>query len=266
MSALISAEGICFRRGGRQILDNISLTVEPGEVVTLIGPNGSGKTSLLRILLGLEQADAGRVARRPGLTVGYVPQRLTVEPTLPMTVLRFLSLPHRVSRAAAREALEETGVAHLERAQVHALSGGEFQRVLLARALLRRPDILVLDEPAQGIDFSGQLDLYQLIDRIRRQRGCSVLLVSHDLHLVMAATDRVICLNRHVCCSGEPEAVSRHPEYLALFGPRAAQALAIYHHDHDHHHDIAGEPVPFAGQTENGPATAVQASREDRQV
>ncbi|WP_366553233.1 zinc ABC transporter ATP-binding protein ZnuC [Aquibaculum sediminis] len=266
MSALISAEGICFKRGGRQILDNITLSVEPGEVVTLIGPNGSGKTSLLRILLGLEQADAGRVERRPGLTVGYVPQRLTVEPTLPITVLRFLSLPHRVSRTAAREALEETGVAHLERNQVHALSGGEFQRVLLARALLRRPDILVLDEPAQGIDFSGQLDLYQLIDRIRRRRGCSVLLVSHDLHLVMAATDRVICLNRHVCCSGEPEAVSRHPEYLALFGPRAAQALAIYHHHHDHHHDIAGEPVPLTGKAGRRTPQAGDASREDGQV
>lgn len=263
MSALISVDGICFKRGGRQILDNITLTVEQGEVVTLIGPNGSGKTSLLRILLALEQADAGQVERRPGLTVGYVPQRLTVEPTLPMTVLRFLGLPHRVSRTAAHEALEETGVAHLERAQVHALSGGEFQRVLLARALLRRPDILVLDEPAQGIDFSGQLDLYQLIDRIRRRRGCSVLLVSHDLHLVMAATDRVICLNRHVCCSGEPEAVSRHPEYLALFGPRAAQALAIYHHHHDHHHDIAGEPVPLAGKAGGNTAVAGQASRED---
>lgn len=245
MSALLQARGLELSLGGRRILEGVELAIERGEVVTLIGPNGAGKTSLLRVLLGLLRPDAGRVETAPGLTIGYVPQRMSVEPTLPLTVLRFLSLPRRADRAAALAALAETGVEHLATAQVRSLSGGEFQRVLLARALLRSPDLLVLDEPAQAIDFNGQLDLYQLIDRLRRRRGCGVLLVSHDLHLVMAATDRVICLNRHVCCSGAPEAVSRHPEYTALFGPRAAQALAVYQHDHDHRHDIAGETVPL---------------------
>ncbi len=262
MSRLLEARGIGLTRGDRVILENVDLDISEGEVVTLIGPNGSGKPTLLRILLGLERPDAGNLHRRSGLTIGYVPQRLTISPTLPLSTRQFLQLPHRQPQGKVEQALRETAVEHLAEAQVHALSGGEFQRVLLARALLHEPELLVLDEPAQGIDFNGQLDLYQLIDRVRQDRGCGVLLVSHDLHLVMAATDQVICLNRHVCCSGEPEAVSQHPAYMALFGPRAAQALAIYQHHHDHRHDIAGEPIPLR-QRNNPPRLRNEASADE---
>ncbi|HLS69949.1 MAG TPA: zinc ABC transporter ATP-binding protein ZnuC [Kiloniellales bacterium] len=254
MSALLAARSIDFARNGRPILESVDISIDAGEVVTLIGPNGSGKTTLLRILLGLQRPDGGQVERRPDLTIGYVPQRLAITSSLPLTTEHFLQLPRRFTRRRVEAALTETGVGHLMKAQVYSLSGGEFQRVLLARALLLEPDLLVLDEPAQGIDFNGQLDLYQLIERVRRERGCGVLLVSHDLHLVMGATDKVICLNRHVCCSGAPASVSRHPEYLALFGPRAAQALAIYHHHHDHRHDIAGEAVPIDRQNGHAPS------------
>lgn len=242
-SSLVETSGVGLTLAGRRILESIDLAISPGEIVTLIGPNGAGKTSLLRIVLGLQKPDSGHMYRRPGLRMGYVPQRISIGPTLPMTVLHFLSLPDRQPHAKRMKAMEELGIEHLAKAQLHTLSGGEFQRVLLARTLLRNPDLLVLDEPAQAIDFLGQTELYRMIDRVRNERGCGVLLVSHDLHLVMAATDRVICLNRHVCCSGEPETVSQHPEYQAMFGPRAAQAIAVYHHHHDHHHDLTGAPI-----------------------
>ncbi|MGM0560415.1 MAG: zinc ABC transporter ATP-binding protein ZnuC [Pseudomonadota bacterium] len=248
-ATLIETSGVGLTLGSRQILESIDLVIAPGEIVTVIGPNGAGKTSLLRIILGLQKPGRGKVRRRSGLRMGYVPQSMSVGPTLPLSVLHFLSLPDRQPRQKRLEALNELGIGHLAEAQLYSLSGGEFQRVLLARTLLRDPDLLVLDEPAQAIDFIGQTELYRLIDRVRRERGCGVLLVSHDLHLVMAATDRVICLNRHICCSGEPETVSQHPEYLSMFGPRAAQALAVYHHHHDHHHDLDGTPVEEADST-----------------
>ncbi len=237
---LVAAQGLGFHRGGQRLLEGVDLAVGPGEIVTLIGPNGAGKTTLVRLLLGLERPDGGRVTRRPGLRVGYLPQRLQVDPVLPLDVSRLLTLTRRADRAAQRAALAEVGVAHLLHSPVQRLSGGELQRVLLARALLADPELLVLDEPTTGIDFNGQAELYRLIARLRDRRGCAVLMVSHDLHLVMAATDRVVCLNRHVCCQGEPESVRIHPEYLALFGPRVAANLAIYAHHHDHAHDLSG--------------------------
>jgi zinc transport system ATP-binding protein len=241
-AGLVEARAVTIRIGRHELLSAVDLTVGRGEIVSLIGPNGAGKTTLLRAILGILQPSAGTVWRAPGLVVGYVPQRLQLDPVLPLTVERFMTIGLAPSFAALDGALAEVRAAHLRRALMHELSGGEFQRALLARALLRRPDLLILDEPGQGLDFSGQIELYGLIEQIRDRRGCGVLLVSHDLHIVMAATDRVVCLNRHVCCAGRPEAVSRHPEYMALFGPRAA-GLAVYAHEHDHAHDLAGEVV-----------------------
>lgn len=238
---------------GRSVLHEVSLAIESGEIVTLIGPNGSGKTTLVRVLLGLVEPKAGSVTRKAGLTIGYVPQHLYVEPTLPLTVGRFLSLcaPKAARRGAALTgALAEVGADGLLGSPFQTLSGGELKRVLLAQALLRQPDLLVLDEPSAGVDVTGQDELYGLLRQIRARRGCGVLLVSHDLHLVMAATDRVVCLNHHVCCTGRPEAVSQHPEYLALFGRRLTESLAVYTHHHDHHHGLSGdldeEPAPEA--------------------
>ncbi len=240
---LIDVAGVGHRFGATEVLRDVDMQVAPGEIVTLIGPNGSGKTTLVRIVLGLVRPERGRVLRRPGLTVGYLPQRFQVEPALPLTVRRFLSLARGAERGAIGTALAEVGAGRLIDSALQELSGGETRRVLLARALLREPDLVVLDEPTLGVDLNGQIELYELIGRLRRRRGCGVLMVSHDLHLVMAATDRVICLNHHVCCAGRPETIETHPEYLALFGPSAARQIAVYSHHHDHAHDLAGEVV-----------------------
>ena len=245
---LVSATGIEVRFDGHTALQHVDVAVYPGEVVTVIGPNGAGKSTLVRVLLGLLKANRGTVARRPGLSVGYLPQRVAVDPTLPLTVRSFLCLPKSRPEQALRDALTEVGVPDILDRALQALSGGELQRVLLARALLADPDLLILDEPLQSVDFAGQLALFELIGEVRRRRGCGVLMVSHDLHIVMAGTDRVLCLNGHVCCTGAPDSVSRHPEYIALFGPRAAEELAVYVHAHDHSHDVSGEVVPLAGQ------------------
>jgi zinc transport system ATP-binding protein len=217
--------------------------------VTLVGPNGAGKTTLLRILLGLQRPSAGSAWRRPGLRIGYLPQRLAIDETLPLTVRRLLALAGPAGKERIDAALAEVGAKPLASMPVQALSGGELQRVLLARALLREPDLLVLDEPVQGVDVTGQGELYALIRHIRDRRGCGVLLVSHDLHLVMAASDEVVCLNRHVCCSGHPETVTRHPAYRALFG----DAIAVYAHHHDHVHDPVAETM---GEGRPRPETA----------
>ena len=240
---LIEASGIALNRSGRQILQSVSLTLKRGRACTLIGPNGAGKTTLVRVLMGLIPPDSGQVRRAPGLRIGYMPQRLHIEPTLPLTVGRFLRLPVRRTASEISRALEQTGVGHLRDQQMNSLSGGETQRVLLARALLRSPDLLVLDEPAQGVDVSGQTELYRLIGELQETYRCGILMISHDLHLVMANTDEVICLNQHVCCHGKPEHVSRDPSYIELFGPKEAEALAVYTHHHNHTHDVAGEVV-----------------------
>ncbi len=240
---LVTLSGVSVRRSGRAILSGIDLTLRPGEIVTVIGPNGGGKTTLLKVVLGLTKPDTGSISARRGLRVGYVPQRLQLDPTLPMTVRRLLTLTRRTPEPELIEALGETGVAHLLDADATSISGGEFQRVLIARALLARPELLVLDEPVQGVDFNGEVALYEKIAEIRRRHGCGVLLVSHDLHVVMAASDRVLCLNGHVCCAGVPREVAEAPEYLRLFGPRAANTVAIYRHHHDHTHGLHGEVV-----------------------
>ncbi len=242
--ALISARGLWLARSGRAILQGVDIDIRPGEIVTLIGPNGAGKTTLVRTLLGLEMPDRGAIVRRPGLVVGYAPQRVEVDRAIPLSVARFVSLAGRPKDEDIERVLGEVGAGQLIERQLSELSGGELQRVVLARALVRSPDLLVLDEPVRGVDYAGEAELYTLIGRLCAERGFGVLLVSHDLHVVMAQSDRVICLNRHVCCSGVPESVALHPEYARLFGPQAARAFGLYHHQHDHRHDLAGDPAP----------------------
>ncbi len=238
---LIEAKGIGVSLQGRTVLSGVEMVVRAGEIVALIGPNGAGKSTLIRVILGLLPADQGRVFIRPGIRIGYMPQRLVVDTVLPLTVRRFLALGGRPSEQDLRQALQEVGVEGLLDSPIQVISGGEMQRVMLARALLRHPQLLVLDEPVQGVDLSGQAELFDLIGRIRDRYGCGILVVSHDLHLVMATTDRVLCLNRHVCCSGHPEAVSADPAYRELFGTHPA--LALYTHHHDHQHDLHGHIV-----------------------
>ncbi|HUO98986.1 MAG TPA: metal ABC transporter ATP-binding protein [Rhizomicrobium sp.] len=235
---LIAASRLSVRAGSHSIIDDVSLAVHPREIVTLIGPNGSGKTTVLKALLGLI-ACRGDIVRRPGLRIGYVPQQFAPDVSLPITVERFLRL--FADAEAGLAALERTGVAEARWRQVSALSGGELARVLLARAIAGKPDLLVLDEPLAGVDVSGEAALYHLIAELRDELGCGILLVSHDLHVVMGKADRVVCLNHHVCCQGDVHTVARDPAFLELFGARGE--LAIYPHLHDHAHTLSGEPV-----------------------
>lgn len=238
---LLSAEKIEKSLASRKILQGIDLSIAESQIVTLIGPNGAGKTTLVRILLGLIQPDSGSVQQREGLRIGYMPQRIHIEPTLPMSVIRFLKLASPKAEKHIDELLNQLNIRELSEQQLISISGGELQRVLLARALLRDPHLLILDEPAQGVDIAGQADLYELIGKIRNDFGCSVLMISHDLHLVMSSTDEVICLNHHVCCHGKPDQVSVDPAFLELFGSQVSTNLAVYTHHHNHEHDIAGE-------------------------
>ena len=237
MSAiLLKSEHINFRRNQRRILQDTSLHLHEREIVTLIGPNGAGKSTLIKILLGLVTPDSGTVTRAPNLSIGYMPQKLALDTSIPLSVERFLTLSGKDS-AWLQHCVELTSINNLLSHPMQSLSGGELQRVLLARAIYRRPQLLVLDEPVQGVDVSGQSALYRLINQVRADLHCSVLMVSHDLHLVMAATDRVVCLNQHVCCEGHPDSVSSHPEFLRLFGKNADAEVAVYTHEHDHQHD-----------------------------
>lgn len=240
---LVTAKDISIQFGDRQVLQKVSLTVNQGQVVTLIGPNGAGKTTLVRIILGLLAPQSGSIEKPKNLRIGYMPQKLHIEPTMPITVRRFLELARHSHASPIDSILEEVQISHLMDHQLRSVSGGEMQRVLLARALSQTPALLVLDEPAQGVDVAGQADLYQLINDIRSRHNCGVLMISHDLHLVMAKTDEVICLNHHICCHGHPEQVSMDPSYLALFGRKEAKNLAVYTHHHNHHHDLTGEVV-----------------------
>lgn len=234
--SLIDIRGLSVVRGRTQVLHGVDLTVMPGEIITIVGPNGSGKSTLLRAMIGALPARTGSVTHAPDLRIGYVPQRLDIDPTLPMTVRRFLSLPAPVSDAVAQDALTTAGADRLAELQMADLSGGQFQRVLLARALLGKPHLLILDEATQGLDQPGSAAFYRQIEAVRTDLGCAVVMVSHELHVVMAASDRVICLNGHVCCEGAPHHVASAPEYRALFGTGTQGALALYRHEHDHHH------------------------------
>lgn len=251
-SILLSAKNLVYVARGKTILDEINLELHDAQIMTLIGPNGAGKTSLIRILLGLSKANSGDIYRRPGLRIGYVPQHVSISQVLPLRVTDFLKLGGKYDDSAVRDVMREVDARHILDVAIQEISGGEFQRVLLARALLKKPEVLVLDEPAQGVDVIGQQSLYQIIGDLRKQRSCGVLMVSHDLHLVMAATDQVVCLNTHVCCTGHPDHISGHPEYLKLFGA-ALEGLAVYSHAHDHEHDIHGDIVPLDESDEAEP-------------
>jgi zinc transport system ATP-binding protein len=239
-NALLSARDASLVIGGRSILDKVNLDVRPNEIVTVIGPNGAGKSTLVRCLLGLQPLTSGEVIKPKGLRVGYVPQRFPQTSNVPLDVERLLSLTLKPTETEIDDALAETGIPHLKHANVARLSGGELQRALLARALLRKPELLVLDEPVQAVDFLGESRMYELISEVRKRHGCGILMVSHDLHMVMAESDHVVCLNGHVCCEGGPAKVQQDPEFAKLFGPSAARMIAAYthHHDHDYdHHD-----------------------------
>ncbi|WP_413110537.1 zinc ABC transporter ATP-binding protein ZnuC [Thaumasiovibrio sp. DFM-14] len=243
MSYLIKLDQVSVTYNQRHVLDNIDLSLEAGKITTLIGPNGAGKSTLVKVVTGLTLPSSGIVYRKPGLRLGYVPQKLALNNTLPLTVTRFMRLGGRFNEGQILDALNLVQASHLLHADMHKLSGGETQRVLLARALLRQPHLLVLDEPVQGVDVNGQLEMYALIAQLCTQLNCAILMVSHDLHLVMAQTDHVICLQHHICCSGSPEAISQDPKYAALFGQQSAEQLALYHHHHNHEHDLAGNTV-----------------------
>lgn len=237
--SLITVEKLQVAYGANIVLRQVDLHVDPGEIVTIVGPNGSGKTSLLRAIIGAVEPVSGTIKKQAGLKIGYVPQKLHIDPTLPITVERFMRLADGVSKAACLDALQSAGVPDLLKRQMSKLSGGQFQRVLLARALINHPDVLLLDEATQGLDQRGSATFYQQIEQVCKNTGCAILMISHELHVVMSASDRVVCLNGHVCCEGTPAVVASAPEYRALFGTGTGGALALYRHEHDHNHDHA---------------------------
>lgn len=249
---MLAARGLGLVRGGQPILAGVDFAIRRGEIVTVVGPNGSGKSSFLRLLVGAERPDSGAVTRAAGLRIGYVPQRLALDHTMPMTTDRFLALAGGAPPPERRAALARVGLDGLGARQLMALSGGQFQRALLAQAVLRRPDLLVLDEATQGLDQPGVAGFYRLVEELRAELGCAVLMVSHDLHVVMAASDRVICLNGHICCEGAPTVVSAAPAYRALFGLGTHGALALYRHEHDHDHEHGVEGHAHAHAHEPG--------------
>lgn len=236
MSGLLSLQDVAVHYGQGPVLQSVDLTVRAGEIITVVGPNGSGKSSLLRVMTGAVRPKQGRVLRQVGLRIGYVPQKLRLDPTFPITLRRFLDLPQPAGDHAVALVAERTGISVHMHKQIASLSGGLLQRGMLARAILRRPDVLLLDEPTQGLDQAGSAGFYELIEDLRNELNCAVVMVSHDLHVVMSASDRVICLNGHICCQGAPDVVSTAPEYRALFGRGTRGTMALYRHDHDHHH------------------------------
>ncbi|WP_328805243.1 zinc ABC transporter ATP-binding protein ZnuC [Spirabiliibacterium pneumoniae] len=240
-SPLIELQDITVMVGDKTILSHINLRLFPNTVTTIVGPNGGGKSTLLKVLLKLISPSSGRVKHATGVRIGYVPQKIHLDPTLPITVKKFLSLNRFCNKQARDDVLDELKIAHLKNQTMHKLSGGEMQRVLLARALLNRPNLLVLDEPVQGVDITGQAELYQLINHSKSKFNCAVLMVSHDLHIVMANTDHVLCVNQHLCCAGTPQAVSEHPQFIQYFGDQFAQTFALYTHHHNHKHNLHGD-------------------------
>ena len=239
-STLVKLNNAGFKQNDKWLVEGVSLTVERGKIVTLIGPNGSGKSTTAKIALGIYKNIEGSVEKYTN-KVGYVPQKISIDWTLPLRVYDFMLLTENIKDEAIDEALTLTGVIHLKNKNLGNLSGGEFQRVLIARAISKKPELLVLDEPVQGVDYTGEIALYELIKRISDSLNCGILLISHDLHTVMTATDHVVCLNGHVCCSGTPMDVAKNNEYKTLFGEQASKILSVYEHKHDHVHSEKGE-------------------------
>ena len=237
---LVKLNNVGIQQNDKWLVKGVSLEVEKGKIVTLIGPNGSGKSTTAKIALGIYKNIEGNVEKFTN-NVGYVPQKISIDWTLPLRVKDFMVLTDNIKDELIDEALSLTGVINLKEKNLGNLSGGEFQRVLLARAISKKPELLVLDEPVQGVDFTGEIALYELIKKISEKLNCGILLISHDLHTVMSATDHVVCLNGHVCCSGSPKDVARNNEYKALFGEQASQTLSVYEHKHDHEHSIDGK-------------------------
>ena len=237
---LIEGQNITVEKETGRILDKVSLRIDEKDFLTIVGPNGAGKTMLLKCLVGVLSPDSGQVTHKPGLSIGYMPQSMEIDPILPLSVGRFLSLNLSIKADFLSEIVNETDIAMLLDRQMHNLSGGEIQRVMLARALARDPDLLILDEPAQNLDISGQLEFYKLLERVYHNRQKAILMVSHDLHLVMASTKKVVCLYHHVCCSGAPQAITRDPEFISIFGDDLSKMMAVYPHEHDHDH-VTGE-------------------------
>ena len=237
---LVKLKSAGFRLNDKWLVQRVSLQVEKGKIVTLIGPNGSGKSTTAKIALGIYKKIDGEVEKYTN-KIGYVPQKISIDWTLPLRVKDFMTLTENLEDKTINEALSLTGVIHLKDKNLGDLSGGEFQRVLLSRAISKKPELLVLDEPVQGVDFTGEIALYELIKKISEDLNCGILLISHDLHTVMSATDHVVCLNGHVCCSGSPIDVAKNREYKALFGEQALQTLSIYEHKHDHIHTSEGK-------------------------
>ena len=238
MTQLMSLDNVSIEINNQKKFFVISLTVNLNQIITILGPNGAGKSTLVKIILGLIQPTTGTIKRASDLTIGYVPQSINLNPTLPITVKRFMQLNKQLSQIDIHKTLSLVKAEYLINRSMHQLSGGELQRVLLAQALAKRPKLLILDEPTQGVDVNGQVLLYDLIINAKNEFNCGVLMVSHDLHLVMAKTDEVICLNHHICCSGTPASVSNDPEFISLFGQHGASQIALYKHHHNHDHDF----------------------------
>jgi len=236
---LVKLENAGVQRTSKWLVKGISFEISQGQIVTLIGPNGSGKTTTAKMILNIMNADEGQITRNTD-KMAYVPQKINIDWTMPLRVIDFMKITNNLNDNQVIESLTTTGVDKLFYNQIHNLLGGEFQRVLIARAIAKKPDLLVLDEPVQGVDYNGEIALYNLIKKISVNLNCGILLISHDMHFVMSTTDHVVCLNGHICCSGTPSSVVKNPEYIKLFGEHNSETLSYYQHHHDHSHDNDG--------------------------